>query len=89
VAYSLYLSHKIVFHAVQTAAPHWPTAWQAAAPLVAGLLALAMGAALYGAVERPFLRLRDRWPARQAGRSEPEAAAAEGGPLAVSRPAPP
>src|SRR5262249_14007242 len=27
-AYSLYLSHKMVFHAVQSAAPHWPAPLQ-------------------------------------------------------------
>jgi peptidoglycan/LPS O-acetylase OafA/YrhL len=59
-AYSLYLSHKPVFHAVQTIAPRLPAAVQPAAFVLAFLGALAVGAALYWAVERPFLKLRDR-----------------------------
>ena len=59
-AYSLYLSQKIAYHAV--------AAWLApslgvtgyARLAVAFAAALALGAALYWTVERPFLRLRDR-----------------------------
>jgi peptidoglycan/LPS O-acetylase OafA/YrhL len=58
-AYSLYLTQKIAYHAVAGLAPRigfvgYP---RLAAALAA---ALALGAALYWAVERPFLRLRDR-----------------------------
>lgn len=60
-SYSLYLSHKMVFHAVQTVAPDLSPAlqrWE----LVLGLAgALGVGALLYWAVERPFLNLRDRF----------------------------
>jgi peptidoglycan/LPS O-acetylase OafA/YrhL len=59
-SYSLYLSHKIVFHAAQIGRaghPEIPSQlWFAAA--LAG--AVALGAALYWGVERPFLRLRNR-----------------------------
>jgi peptidoglycan/LPS O-acetylase OafA/YrhL len=59
-AYSLYLSHKAVFHAVQVAAPQLPAPLQGVAFAVALLGALGVGAALYWLVERPFLKLRDR-----------------------------
>lgn len=60
-AYSLYLSQKIAYHGV--------AAWLAPFLGLAGYarlaaafaVALAAGAALYWAVERPFLRLRDRF----------------------------
>jgi peptidoglycan/LPS O-acetylase OafA/YrhL len=55
-AYSLYLAHKMVFHAIAARG----AAIGAATPLVALVAALAAGAFLYFAVERPFLRLRDR-----------------------------
>jgi len=71
-AYSLYLSHKIVFHAVQVVGAAWPRNIALAAALLA---ALAVGAALYWAVERPFLRLRDRWRAAPAHSVEAAAAA--------------
>ena len=54
-SYSLYLSHKMVFH--------WVSELTATAALrlpIAILAALAVGAALYWLVERPGLRLRDR-----------------------------
>jgi peptidoglycan/LPS O-acetylase OafA/YrhL len=58
-AYSLYLTHKMVFHAVQMSALHWPGLQQFA---LAGALiaALEAGAVLYWSVERPFLKLRER-----------------------------
>ena len=59
-AYSLYLSHKAVFHAVQTATAHAPASVQNVALLLALAAAAAVGAALYWLVERPFLKLRDR-----------------------------
>ena len=59
-AYSLYLSHKIVFHWVQLARPQLADWLQPYAFAPALLGAFALGAALYWAVERPFLRLRDR-----------------------------
>jgi peptidoglycan/LPS O-acetylase OafA/YrhL len=59
-AYSLYLSHKAVFHAVQVATPQLPAPLQGASFPVALLGALGVGAALYWLVERPFLKLRDR-----------------------------
>jgi peptidoglycan/LPS O-acetylase OafA/YrhL len=59
-AYSLYLSHKMVFHAVQSFTPWWPQPFQTISLGVALLLALGVGAVLYWLVERPFLQLRDR-----------------------------
>jgi peptidoglycan/LPS O-acetylase OafA/YrhL len=59
-AYSLYLSHKIIFAAVSRATPLWLTE-HSILRLVAALgLAGAAGAGLYWTVERPFLKLRDR-----------------------------
>jgi peptidoglycan/LPS O-acetylase OafA/YrhL len=59
-AYSLYLSHKMVYHAVQELGRHW-SAHRQPFELAAGLLlALLVGSGLYWSVERPFLKLRDR-----------------------------
>jgi peptidoglycan/LPS O-acetylase OafA/YrhL len=60
-AYSLYLSHKIVFHQVGLWSQTWPPAERGLAFAVAFAGALAVGAALYWLVERPFLKLRDRF----------------------------
>jgi peptidoglycan/LPS O-acetylase OafA/YrhL len=74
-AYSLYLSHKLVYHAAQAGRAAHPATppqlWLAAA--LAG--ALVLGAALYWGVERPFLRLRERLGARSAQAIEAPAAA--------------
>ena len=59
-SYSLYLSHKMVFHAVAVGLIPIPAAWRGLDPLIAVVLAAPVGAALYFAVERPFLKLRDR-----------------------------
>jgi peptidoglycan/LPS O-acetylase OafA/YrhL len=59
-AYSLYLTNKMAFHAVQVAARDWPEAIQSLAPAIGLICALAAGAICYWAVERPFLKLRDR-----------------------------
>lgn len=56
-AYSLYLSHKIVLHAVAEVAHGLPSRAVALALALVG--ALVVGAALYWLVERPFLRLRE------------------------------
>jgi peptidoglycan/LPS O-acetylase OafA/YrhL len=81
VSYSLYLSHKMVFHAVAAGLITIPAAWKSAEPLIAVILAAPVGAALYLIVERPFLKLRDRLngPARSTLSSEvtPSLAAAE------------
>ena len=60
-AYSLYLTHKMAFHAVQAwIAPTLGATGYAA--LALGLaFALLIGGALYWAVERPFLILRDHF----------------------------
>jgi peptidoglycan/LPS O-acetylase OafA/YrhL len=59
-AYSLYLSHKMVFHLVQLVVPRLPAMAQGVAFGIALIGALFVGAALYWLVERPFLKLRDR-----------------------------
>ncbi|MCX7512533.1 acyltransferase family protein [Frateuria hangzhouensis] len=65
VSYSLYLSHKLALHAVAT---WWVGPWQLHGLAAFGLYAvgvLAAGAALYYAVERPFLRWRERLDGRR------------------------
>jgi peptidoglycan/LPS O-acetylase OafA/YrhL len=66
-SYSIYLTHKMAYHAVirLTQGAGWPAEAKLAVAIVA---ALAVGAALYLRVERPFLKLRDRLrdPARPA-----------------------
>jgi peptidoglycan/LPS O-acetylase OafA/YrhL len=69
-SYSLYLSHKLVFHAVQTwVEPQWPTLSQAPLLRFATYVAatLTVGAALHHAVERPGLAWRDRRAAGMLG----------------------
>ena len=63
-AYSLYLSHKIVFHWAELVRPHLPAPLQGASFSFAIVGAFGFGAALYWLVERPFLRLRDRLEGR-------------------------
>ena len=65
-AYSLYLSHKIIIHLVIVWMPTWPETLRPLAPAAALAGALAAGATLYWLVERPFLRLRDRFRTRPA-----------------------
>lgn len=60
ISYSLYLSHKLAMHAVQTwIAPALPLQGPALFPVYAAVI-LAAGAALHYLVERPGLALRDR-----------------------------
>jgi peptidoglycan/LPS O-acetylase OafA/YrhL len=74
-AYSLYLGHKIVFHLVADASKPWPPAAQMLALPLALAGAIAVGAALYWAVERPFLELRDRFREPRAAAPIPAASA--------------
>jgi peptidoglycan/LPS O-acetylase OafA/YrhL len=62
-AYSLYLSHKIVFHQVALWSQRWPEADKGFAFAAAFVAACVVAAALYWLVERPFLKLRDRFGA--------------------------
>jgi peptidoglycan/LPS O-acetylase OafA/YrhL len=64
-AYSLYLSHKMVFHAVESSSPWWPRPFQTMSFGIALMSALGVGALLYWLVERPFLKLRDRLHGRR------------------------
>jgi len=62
ISYSLYLVHKALYHVVQS---NWGEQLQGTGVVafaVYGATAIAAGAALHYAVERPFLRLRDRLP---------------------------
>jgi peptidoglycan/LPS O-acetylase OafA/YrhL len=65
-AYSLYLTHKMVFHAVQEAGRRWPIGLQPFELACGLLIALVAGTCLYWLVERPFLKLRNRLPGSQA-----------------------
>jgi len=65
LSYSLYLSHKLALHGV---AVWWVGPWQLHGLAAFGLYAagvLAVGALLYYAVERPFLRWRERLDRRR------------------------
>jgi peptidoglycan/LPS O-acetylase OafA/YrhL len=62
ISYSLYLVHKAIYHVVQA---HWGDRLSGhgfIAFCMYGLAAIAAGALLHHAVEKPFLRLRDRLP---------------------------
>lgn len=60
ISYSLYLSHKLAFHWVQTTLV-MPLQWHGLQAFMAYAFAvLLLGAALHYLIERPFLRLRDR-----------------------------
>lgn len=65
ISYSLYLSHKLALHAVAT---WWVGPWQLHGLVAFALYAggvLALGSGLHYAVERPFLRWRERQDARR------------------------
>lgn len=59
-AYSLYLTHKMIFHLVQESARHWPEGLQPLQIPVGLIAAVAAGGLLYWSIERPFLQLRER-----------------------------
>ncbi len=61
VSYSLYLSHKIAFHLVHEALAAWPGLSGTLVFASYAAAVLALGAVLHYLVERPFLRLRDRF----------------------------
>jgi peptidoglycan/LPS O-acetylase OafA/YrhL len=63
-SYSLYLSHKMIFHAVGAGLLPIPARLDPVSPALALIGAALAGAVLYWAVERPFLKLRDRLEAR-------------------------
>lgn len=67
ISYSLYLSHKLALHAVAT---WWVGPWQLHGLAAFALYAtgvLVLGALLYYAVERPFLRWRERLDSHRSG----------------------
>ena len=62
LAYSLYLTHRLAFNAVDALlTPHGVSAYHPLRILTSAAAILLFAAALHWAVERPFLRLRDRW----------------------------
>ncbi|MBB3219795.1 acyltransferase family protein [Pseudoduganella umbonata] len=61
LAFSLYLTHKAVYAALDTALPDVGRQAPASALLIYASVSVAVAALLYLAVERPGLRLRDRW----------------------------
>ncbi len=61
MAYSLYLSHKAALHLVGLAFGKGPQAHTLVADAAYVALILTFGALLHFGVERPFLKLRDRW----------------------------
>jgi len=73
ISYSLYLSHKLAFHAVQVVAAGRLDGLGLLAFACYASVSLLVAAILYYGVERPFLRLRDR---RAGERALPSAAAA-------------
>ncbi len=60
ISYSLYLSHKLVFHAVDNGLGDWQEGRGAMTFAVYAVATLAGGALLHYAVERPMLVVRDR-----------------------------
>ena len=66
ISYSLYLSHKIAFHVVQTTFGVSLRGHAALAFAIYALAVLLLGAAVHYLVERPFLRLRERRETRRA-----------------------
>jgi peptidoglycan/LPS O-acetylase OafA/YrhL len=79
-AYSLYLSHKAVFQVIATALYDAPAPIQNFGLGIAIIAAFGVGGALYWLVERPFLRLRDRFegPSRSCLDAAASAAATTG-----------
>jgi peptidoglycan/LPS O-acetylase OafA/YrhL len=64
-AYSLYLTHMMVYFSVQQLGRHWSANLQRFELAVALLAAMIVGAGLYWSVERPFLKLRERLTVRR------------------------
>lgn len=67
VSYSLYLMHKQMYHLLESAYGPQLQDKGVLAFVAYGVAALAGGALLHYAVERPFLRLRERWHRRNLG----------------------
>jgi peptidoglycan/LPS O-acetylase OafA/YrhL len=74
MAYSLYLTHKGVYHLVGLVAGESLAGHYTLAIMVYGGAALLGGALLYASVERPALLLRDRFLPREAAALPPSAA---------------
>jgi peptidoglycan/LPS O-acetylase OafA/YrhL len=77
ISYSLYLVHKPVYHMVQSAFGTQLQGQGTIAFLAYAAAAVLAGALLHYAVERPFLRLRERVTLRQSASDFPHDAAVE------------
>lgn len=63
IAYSIYLSHKLAIHAIQTASETHGLPLNSFLAIVLVVCAIALvGMALFFAIERPFLQIRQRHP---------------------------
>lgn len=67
VSYSLYLSHKLAMHAVQASLAALPAMPGSVVFILYVIVILLVGAALHYAIERPFLRWRDRSTSARGG----------------------
>ncbi|WP_375773839.1 acyltransferase [Archangium gephyra] len=75
VTYCVYLSHKLVIHAVHGAlAKHGLDAYHPVTMLASLACVIVAAAILHVTVERPFLRLRERWARHPAPEARPAAA---------------
>jgi peptidoglycan/LPS O-acetylase OafA/YrhL len=68
ISYSLYLSHKIVFHVVESLLVGHLEGHGALAFAIYAVATLGAGSLLYCVVERPFLRLRERFHGKHSTR---------------------
>jgi peptidoglycan/LPS O-acetylase OafA/YrhL len=77
VTYCVYLSHKLVIHAVHGAlAKYGMGTYHPATVLASAACVLAVATVLHLGVERPFLRLRKRWASSGSARGDSAAPAA-------------
>lgn len=86
VTYCVYLSHKLVIHAVHEAlATYGMGTYHPITVLASAVCVLSAASLLHLGVERPFLRLRERWSLPPAQRASPGSvlAAERGGERAV------
>ncbi|HEX4603544.1 MAG TPA: hypothetical protein VH724_06080 [Candidatus Angelobacter sp.] len=66
LAYSLYLTHKEIVHLDRIFFPSYVGSGKWLALLIYFASSIIVATALYLAVERPFLRLREKLPSRKA-----------------------
>ncbi|MDR3622220.1 MAG: acyltransferase [Paludisphaera borealis] len=83
ISYGVYLYHALVLHAVQSLLPHATPGYQALEGLLTLVGSLVVAAISWRFVERPILKLKDRFDYRTAP-SEPSRPVAASFPLAVA-----